>query len=269
MFENPTEGRFIAGLDLHDASGTRTYSGLILSFQRRAAEGVTVNANYTLSKCEGHPTTDLPNIGTGWSNPDDPDFDRGACDADRRHILNMSVGVQAPEIGDGAAAALVEGWRVGGILRAMSGSPLTASTGQDRALNGITSGTNTNQRGNLVLDDPYGDKTPGNWFNPAAFAQPALGTFGNTTRGQFRGPNRWVVDMVLARMFRFGTGQQIEIRAEAFNLFNTENWGNPIVDLSNRNFGRILPQGPGAADRATQLGADDPRILQFAVKYAF
>ena len=275
MLENPVEGRFIAGLDLHDASGTRTYNGVLLSFQRRSADGVSVNANYTLSKCEGHPTQDLPNIGTGWSNPDDPDFDRGACDADRRHVVNVTVGVQAPEIGDGFAAALAEGWRVSGILRAMSGAPLTVATGQDRAMNGITSGTVSNQRGNLVRDNPYGNKTPGNWLDPLAFEQPALGTFGNTRRGQFRGPSRWVVDMALARLFRVGPGQQIEIRAEAFNVFNTTRWGNPIVDLSNRNFGRILPQGAGGLasggtpDRATQFGADDPRILQFAVKYAF
>ncbi|MBI2186610.1 MAG: TonB-dependent receptor [Acidobacteria bacterium] len=275
MFENPVEGRFIAGLDLHDASGTRTYHGLVLAFQRRSAEGVAINANYTLSTCEGHPTQDLPNIGTGWSKPEDPDFDRGACEADRRHLVNMSIGVQTPDVGDGVAAALVEGWRLGGIVRAMSGAPLTVSTGQDRALNGITSGTTSNQRGNLVGSDPYGSKTPGNWLNPLAFEQPALGTFGNTTRGQFRGPSRWVADMVLARLFRFGTGQQIEVRAEVFNVFNTVRWGNPIIDLSNRNFGRILPQGTGALasggnpDRATQFGADDPRILQFAVKYAF
>ncbi len=274
-FENPVEGRFIAGLDLHDASGTRTYNGLLLSFQRRSAGGVNLSANYTLSKCEGHPTTDLPNIGTGWSKPDDPDFDRGACEADRRHVVNMTVGVQTPDLGDGLAAALVGGWRVNGILRAMSGWPLTATTGQDRALNGITSGTVTNQRGNLVLDNPYGDKTPDNWLNPLAFQQPALGTFGNTTRGQFRGPGRWAADLVLARMLRLGTGQQIELRAEAFNVFNTVRWGTPIINLSNRNFGRILPQGTaalasgGTPDRASQFGADDPRILQFALKYQF
>jgi carboxypeptidase family protein len=275
MFENPVDGRFIAGLDLHDASGTRTYNGLLLSFQRRSVRGVSINANYTLSKCEGHPTTDLPNIGTGWSKPDDPDFDRGACEADRRHVVNLSVGVQTPDLGDRLAAALLGGWRVNGILRAMSGWPLTATTGQDRALNGVTSGTVTNQRANLVLDDPYGEKTPNNWLNRSAFQQPALGTFGNTTRGQFRGPGRWAADLVLARMLRLGTGQQIELRAEAFNVFNTVRWGNPIINLSNQNFGRILPQGTaplasgGTPDRASQFGADDPRILQFAVKYQF
>jgi hypothetical protein len=257
-FENPTEGRFISGLDLHDASGTRTYHGLILSFQRRSAGGLSAGANYTISRCEGHPTTDLPNISTGWSKPDDPDFDRGYCNEDRRHIVNVSLGFQTPEIGDGVSAALGEGWRMGAIVRAMSGSPLTISTGVDRALTGLI----TNQRGNLVGDDPYGTGAPNNWLNRAAFEQPAFGTFGNTTRGQFRGPSRWTTDVVVSRLFPFGAGQNIEARVEAFNLFNTVNWSAPITALNNPNFGRILPTGG-------DLGAGDPRIMQFAVKYQF
>jgi hypothetical protein len=62
--------------------------------------------------------------------------------------------------------------------------------------------------------------------------------------------------MVLARMFRVATTQQIEVRAEVFNLFNTVNYGNPNTTLTNPNFGRILSAG-------------DPRIMQFALKYGF
>ena len=258
MFENPVEGRFISGLDLHDASGTRNYNGLLLAFHRRSGRGLNVSANYTLAKCEGHPTTDLPNIGTGWSRPDDPDFDRGYCNEDRRHIVNMSIGIRTPELGDGVGAALAEDWRVSGILRAQSGSPLTVSTGVDRALTGLI----TNQRGNLVGDQPYGAGAPNSWLDRLAFEQPAFGTFGNTRRGQFRGPHRWTVDMVLARMFPFGTGQRIEARVEAFNVFNTVNYSNPITALNNPNFGRIQPTFGDA-------GAGDPRIMQFALKYSF
>lgn len=251
-FENPAEARFISGLDFHDASGSQDYHGLLLSFQRRSPNGVSVSSNYTISRCEGHPTTDLPNIGTGWSKPDDPDFDWGYCTSDRRHIFNATAGVQTPDLGDSIGAAIAEDWRVSAILRAQSGAPLTVSPGQDRAMTGIVA----NQRANQVLDDPYGAKTVNNWLNPAAFAQPAFGTLGNTTRGQFRGPSRWSVDMVLARLLRFGGTQQIELRAEAFNVFNTVRWDDPVTNLANRNFGRIL-------------GAADPRIMQFALKYQF
>ena len=166
--------------------------------------------------------------------------------------MNATLGVQTPEIGEGIGAALVEGWRVSGILRAQSGAPLTVSTGQDRAMTGLV----TNQRGNLVLDDPYLDDEL-RWLNPAAFAQPALGTYGDTTRGQFRGPSRWSVDVVMARLFRLANAQQIELRAEAFNVLNTVRLEDPVTNLSNRNFGRILGI------------AGDMRVMQFAVKYGF
>jgi hypothetical protein len=58
-------------------------------------------------------------------------------------------------------------------------------------------------------------------------------------------------------LFAIATGQQLEARLEAFNLLNNFNWGDPVVNLSNANFGRIQTQ------------AGDMRILQFGVKYAF
>ena len=272
-FENPVEGRFFSGLDFHDASGTRSYHGLLLAFQRRSANGLSLSGNYTLSSCMGHPTQDLPNISTGWSKPDDPDFDRGRCNEDRRHIVNATAGIRTPEIGSGVVGAIAQDWRVSGILRAQSGAPLTINTGIDQAMNGLV----TNQRGNLIAgQNPYGDKTPNNWLNRAAFAQPALGTFGNTTRGQFFGPSWWSVDMVLSRIFALGTGPNLEVRAEAFNVLNTVRWGDPSTALNDPNFGRILPRPvqnaaapTNTTNPATLTGAGDPRIMQFAVKYTF
>ena len=101
------------------------------------------------------------------------------------------------------------------------GAPLTVCTGTDRALSGIQA---TTQRANQVLDDPYGDGTINNWLNPAAFAQPALGTYGNSMRNAYDGPGRQVVDLSLVRSFRFGNGQRLEARVEAFNAFNGSCW---------------------------------------------
>jgi len=107
-----------------------------------------------------------------------------------------------------------------------------------------------------VLDNPYGDKTINNWLNPAAFAQPALGTYGNSARNAFDGPGRKVVDLSLVRSFRFGNGQHVEARVEAFNAFNWFLLDIPNTTLSSATFGRITSSG-------------DPRIMQFAVKYEF
>lgn len=249
--ENPAEGRLIGFLDLHDDSGRAEYHGLLLSFQRRQVKGFGFSANYTLSTCQSHPVTSLPNVGTGWANPDDIDYDYGPCDSDRRHIVNGTVGYDFPQFNSRALRLLASDWRVNGIFRAQSGAPLTVSAGQDRSLNGNV----TNQRGSLVSGDGYGDKSLNQWLNPALFAQAAFGTYGNTARGQFRGPSRWTIDMVLARMFRVGGNREMELRAEAFNVTNRFNWGNPVTNLSSQNFGRIQEYAAGLSPRVLQLGA--------------
>jgi hypothetical protein len=65
-----------------------------------------------------------------------------------------------------------------------------------------------------------------------------------------------VVDLSLVRSFLFLDTQRIEARIEAFNAFNWFRWGNPVNNFSSATFGRILT-------------ADEPRIMQFAVKYQF
>ena len=108
-----------------------------------------------------------------------------------------------------------------------------------------------------MLDDPYGDKTLNNWLNPAAFAQPALGTYGNSGRNAYDGPGSRT-SSISRSCGRSGSPNthRIEARVEAFNAFNWFRWGNPITTFSNATFGRILTAG-------------DPRIMQFAVKYQF
>jgi hypothetical protein len=107
-----------------------------------------------------------------------------------------------------------------------------------------------------MLDNPYGDKTPNAWLNPLAFAQPALGTYGNSIRNAYDGPGRQVVDLSLVRSFRFGNSHRLEARVEAFNAFNWFLLENPNTTFSAATFGRITASG-------------DPRIMQFAVKYDF
>ena len=117
------------------------------------------------------------------------------------------------------------------------------------------------QRANLVAGvDPYGDRTVTSYLNPAAFTAPAAGTLGNATRNALMGPTVKNVDLSLVRQFRIATGHSIEARIEAFNAFN---WfrPNPLTPVnvnltSSQTFGHIT-------------SADDPRVLQFALKYAF
>ncbi|MGE3843643.1 MAG: hypothetical protein AB7I50_18890, partial [Vicinamibacterales bacterium] len=261
---NPAVGQYIGYLDWVSDAGWQRYHGILTSFQRRSSNGLTTTANYTWSTCRGLVSQGGGplNVGTGYTRPQSlinpPSnseelfaLDEGPCAFSPEHIFNLTASVETPEFTNSLAKALASGWRVSGIFRAQSGSPLNITTGADRALDGMQ-----NQRPNQVLDDPYGDKTPGNWFNPAAFAQPALGTYGNAERNGYYGPGQKVVDLSLVRSFRFRNTQRIEARVEAFNALNWFRYGDPITNLSNANFGRIQT-------------ALDPRIMQFALKYEF
>jgi hypothetical protein len=252
--ENPAAAALIGNLDLHTSIGTQSYRGLRLSFRRRAATGVSLNGNYTISRCFGDNTTGgFPQLAQGPTNPANPDADRGHCDQDRTHIGNLTVGVQTPQFDSGIASVLASGWRLSGILNARSGSWLNITTGSDRALNGQRF---QEQRVDQVSDDVFGEGL-NSYLNRAAFAQPALGTFGTYERNSIRGPAFWTVDMSLARQIAFGAAQTLELRIEAFNLLNTFNWGNPGLVLSAGTFGRITSN------------TGDMRIMQFGIKYGF
>ena len=90
----------------------------------------------------------------------------------------------------------------------------------------------------------------------SAFAVPAAGTLGNLGRANIRLPAYWQFDVSLARVFRVREGQTVEFRAEAYNLLNKFRPGEISTDITSAQFGKIL-------------SALDPRIMQFALKYAF
>jgi hypothetical protein len=253
--ENPAAAALIGNMDMHTDIGTQSYRGLKLSFQRRAASGVSLNANYTVSRCFGDATTPgggFPQIANGYTNPDDPAFDRGHCLQDRTHIGSFTAGAQTPRFESAALRALASGWRVSGILTALSGSWLNIITGRDNALTGIQM-----QRVDQVSDDVYGQKTVTSYLNPAAFAQPAPGALGSYVRNSIKGPGFWTVDMALSRNVSVGGTRSMEFRVETFNLFNTFNLGNPVANFNSGSFGRIT----------SMTGA--PRIMQFGIKYGF
>jgi hypothetical protein len=262
--ENPQASRLIGSLERHEAIGTQTYRALRLSTQRRAATGVSLNANYTRSYCVGNVAqTTFFTGGQSLQDPNNPDWDLGNCQFSRRHIANATVTVATPEFANRGLNILASGWNVAGILQASSGAWLTVMTLRDIAATGILQ-----QRPNQVLANPYGDKTLNNYLNRAAFADPAPGQLGDHLRNSIEGPAYWTIDLALSRRIPLGVAQNLELRVETFNLLNHFNWGNPgppiggggnanTVNLDAGNFGQILTQ------------AGTPRIFQFGVKYAF
>jgi hypothetical protein len=100
-----------------------------------------------------------------------------------------------------------------------------------------------------------GNPTLNDWFNTSAFVIPAPYTFGNSGRGVLRGPGYKDLDFALAKDFRLsklGEGAKFQIRADAFDVFNLSNFGQPNNAIGTSGAGVI---STSATNRNIQLGA--------------
>jgi hypothetical protein len=141
-----------------------------------------------------------------------------------------------------------------------SGQPLSIRLNDDRA--GV--GDTTNQPWNLVGNPTVGNPAFSNgptadqnvWFDPAAFARPAAGTFGNAGRNPIRGPHSQNWDIALFKSFGPTTGTRVQFRAEFFNFPNLPNWSNPNTNPTSSSFGRVT-------------GKTSERNIQLSLKLLF
>jgi Carboxypeptidase regulatory-like domain len=258
--QDPSNGQFYGPVDLYVTDGKQSYNGMILTMRRVGARW-TLTGNYALSHCYGSPDGNgggTTNVSVGYNIPSNPGYDDGNCNNDRLQNLSVIGSVETPRFENGALRAVASGWRIAPTFRATTGSWLTILTGADRLFNG-QAGT---QRVNQVSTNYYADQSvnPANggirFLDPAAFAQPAIGTFGNIQRNVVRGPGYKNVDAALSRLFPVGGTKAVEVRLEAFNLFNWFELGNPNTNFSAATFGQIT------SDLA-------PRVLQLAFKFSF
>ena len=109
-----------------------------------------------------------------------------------------------------------------------------------------------------MVGEPYtGNAGPGDRFLSAdSLAQPAGGTHGDLGWNALSGPTQWQFDVALSRNFTLTEAQRLEFRVEAYNLTNSFRALDPAVRLNQSTFGLIR-------------NSDEPRILQFAIKYLF
>ncbi len=280
-FLNPAFAQEIGRFGMRDNGGTQNYHGMLISFTQRTLKNTNLTANYTLSHCVGD-YTGRSNSGYGSSvdhtfqDPNNRRRDRGNCEMDQRHNFNLTAVGASPTFANRKVDLLASRWRLSGIYRRSTGGNLlamnrasglktvtlgapttaqaSASSAIDRCLCDIS-----NQRPDQILGNIYLNTSgrPGTqWLNPVAFAPPALGTLGNMGRATLVLPTYWQFDVALARVFRLRESQTMEFRAEAYNVLNSFRSGEISTDLSSAQFGTIRT-------------ALDPRILQFALKYAF
>jgi hypothetical protein len=257
---------------MSESTGLSDYKALQVWVNRRFANRMSWQVAYTWS----HATSDVPLTSFTSSTTDPFDFsrDKGDSDLDRRHMLvaNAVYGLPTFKKWGSLASNLLGDWQINGIVTLLSGIPLDVFTNANPNYVGLASTPgNGGYRPNLVTGVPiylHGpDKTV--YLNPAAFALPAPGTFGNLRRGFVRQPGLKNVDFSLAKNWKFKERYGLQFRAEMFNLFNHTNFNGfdagmgagfnatgQFTGFTNTNFGRLN------TDRG-------PRNIQFGIKFNF
>ena len=211
-------------------------------------------AGYTYSKCMDN-ASGLQDS----TNPFNPALSISLCNFDVMHNFVFSYNWLLPFdkfVAAGWARKVVGGWSLSGVTNFATGLPITMSENDDNSLIGANAipVDVPNFAGGHVLQTTNPRKG-GTYFNTSLFSNEQLGQFGNSSRRFFHGPglNNW--NMALLKTTPITESKELQLRFEAFNLFNHAQFQNPTGEI-NSTFGVVT-------------GARDPRIMQVAAKFLF
>jgi hypothetical protein len=156
-------------------------------------------------------------------------------------------------------------WEMSGIWTLHSGIPFTVGGGQGQNNSLSQEGQD---HANYVAGQPLNvhQGSKANWlneyFNTAAFADNAPGTFGNTARNLLAGPGWNNVDVQFSKNFPFRERYRFQFRWEMFNALNRVYFAPPDANFGDLNFGRITSEYNGNPNIR-------PRLMQAALKFVF
>jgi len=240
-------------IGLAENSGRSQYHGLQVSVERRMTNGLHAGVGYTFSRT----TDDSSSLTDVLPNSYDDGAYWGISDLDRTHVLIANWIYELPFLRGGSPTSRALGhWELTGVYQFQSGAPFSVRSSDDFAGVGPGSG---NQFWNLV-GDPDIDRTEfttrAAWFNPAAFARPAAGTFGVQARNELRNPHTWNLDIGVRKVVPLRGRHRLELRAEAFNALNHPNWSAAGSNPTTGSFGFVTSK-------------TSERVLQLSTKYMF
>lgn len=244
-----------------EATASANFNSLQMRFEKRYARGLTLSGAYTWSK-----SIDTFNDGSGDSGPPN-NYDirgtmRGVSTSDVRNRVVINYVYELP-LGSGRrfltgakgfAGWFVSGWELSGLSTVQSGRPFTVSLTADISNTGNNGADRPIQIGNPNL--PKSERSVDRWFNTAAFAIPARGTYGNVGRNTLVGPPLSNTDFSLIKNSQVGEGYRFQFRAEVFNLANHPNLDLPERQIDSRTAGQIFT-------------AQFSRQIQFGLKFIF
>ncbi len=270
-------GSFSAALNKSD--GNANYNALQTKVTKRFTRGFQIQGSYTWAHSIDDSNDPLNSAVGGVSfvrNPLVPALDRGNSDHDIRHvgvinsIWEAPVGLGKSHWNQGFVGRVFEGFQLSGILTMQTGRPFDVLGTRDSLRVGRVN------RANLI-GDPFaggGTFTPGTkvFFsnNVDAFTNPDFDTAATIGRNQFHGLSFVNLDMSVVKRMKIWENVNIELRLEAYNLFNHPNFNNPGDDpglvgnqIGSALFGQITSQ-LGRPD-----GTTGARQLQMAAKFIF
>jgi hypothetical protein len=250
---------------LSENAGYSKYNSLQVSAERRYSHGFKFSVAYTLGKSIDNASDKRDVL---WNTYNDRSF-WGPSSFDRRHVLVVSYIYDLPFFREqnNLMANILGGWQISGASFFRSGTPFSITRTNDIA--GVGDGgfrqpvdivgdpnANANRQFSTGNDQNF-------FFNPQAFANPAPGHFGNSTRNILRQPGDQQWDLAVFKNFTTYGSQKLQIRAEIFNFPNHPNitpgnGGDGVVtDITSPNFGRIVTKD------------NNRRDIQLAVRYLF
>ncbi|HTH53169.1 MAG TPA: carboxypeptidase regulatory-like domain-containing protein [Edaphobacter sp.] len=259
-------------------SGNSWYHSGQFTLSKPLSHGITILANYTFSKSSDTLpyNTDAATFGTSGyyvlpvTAPDFRRYDRGVSDYNHTNVFVTSYVWKAPSLEkmNSFVRQTAGNWEFSGIFTAESGAPLNLTAGTDQSKTGIGSdrtqysGTKAYQKGSCL-----GVTTAcRQWLNRSAFSLPAVGTFGNVGKGQFIGPGFWNWDMGVFKNFPVTEKLAVQFRGE---LFNTLNHTNFSTDNTGSRAKSPIQANPSLSSFGQIQAANDPRIIQLALKVVF
>jgi hypothetical protein len=226
-----------------ESSGFSSYHALWLSARKRLSRGLQFDASYTLSKSLD--TNSLNSNGFAVQDSYDIPNQYGLSDYDARHRFVLSAAYDLPFTGH----MLLRGWQVAAIVQSQSGNPV----------NIVTSNSTLTGTPNTVRPDLVGPiriiGSVDQWFDTTAFA--AVDRFGTLGRNVVIGPGYHNTDLSVMKNMNGRGGFRVQLRVDAFDLFNHPNFGPPGTIVDSPTFGKItrtrFSTGEGGSSRQIQL----------------
>jgi len=282
---NPTGSTNVNAIRPYRGYGTITfketaaisrYHGLLSSLNWRFARGSTLSLAYTFSKNLTNFTNDRDGVDAP-QNAYNLRIEYAEARTSRPHIFSASYIWEMPFFQKNSnpfVTTVLAGWQISGITNIESGPPIS------RVLASSTNSGRNGNRSQLVGNPTAGlagttDPVSGLPFlyDPTAFANPALGTYGNAGRAIFHLPGRNQTNLSLIKNFYWNTekARYFQLRFESFNVFNHTQF---FLESANGNVLGSSPCVPGGIAVCTSTtgrpgSTRNPREFQFGLKLYF